>query len=110
MVEENIPTLFLVEVIWQGDDWENNNHRSWYNTQDEADAAVIALTYKLTGYGAADAKDACEYLLDDERSSWVDCTAQTTSGVCPKCDAMAGWLGGYCEPCGYQFGDDLNAD
>jgi len=105
MSKEKAPTLWLVEVIWDGE-----NHRAWYNTATEADAAVITLTKNLAGYNAADAKDACDYLLDDERSAWVDCTAQTASGVCPKCDAMAGWLGGYCEPCGYHFGDDLSVD
>ena len=101
------PTLWLVEVLWEGDDYERRNFRLWYNTQAEADAWVMTLARSLGGYEAENAKDACDYLLDDERSSWVQCTEESTSGVCPKCDAMAGWIGGYCEPCGYRFGEAL---
>jgi hypothetical protein len=96
-------SLWLIEVVW-----ESQTHRSWYNSRVEATTALIALAADLAAYNADTADDAREFLLDDERSAWVDCVEMTTSGVCPKCDAMAGWSGDYCEPCGYQFGDDLN--
>lgn len=96
-------SLWLVEVVWEGE-----THRSWHNGRAGATAALVALADTLAAYNADTADDAREFLLDDERSAWVDCVETTTSGVCPKCDAMAGWSGDYCEPCGYQFGDDLD--
>ena len=103
MTEEKKASLWLVEVVWNGE-----NLRAWYNKQTDADAAVIALASELAAYNADNAEDACEFLLDDDRSAWVDCQEVRTSGVCPKCDAMAGWSGDYCEPCGYEFGDELD--
>ena len=97
------PVLWLVEVVW-----ENETHRSWHAGRSEATAALIELASELAAYDADTADDAREFLLDDERSAWVDCTEMNRSGVCPKCDAMAGWSGDYCEPCGYQFGESLD--
>jgi hypothetical protein len=96
-------SLWLVEVVW-----ENETHRSWHNRREEATTALVDLAEILGSYNADTADDAREFLLDDERSAWVDCVEMTTAGVCPKCDAMAGWSGDYCEPCGYQFGEDLD--
>jgi len=96
-------SLWLVEVVW-----EYETHRSWHNSRQEAAAALVELAETLAAYNADNADDAREFLLDDERSAWVDCVEMTTAGVCPKCDAMAGWSGDYCEPCGYQFGESLD--
>lgn len=96
-------SLWLVEVVW-----EYETHRSWHNSRQEAAAALVDLAETLAAYNADNADDAREFLLDDERSAWVDCVEMTTAGVCPKCDAMAGWSGDYCEPCGYQFGESLD--
>jgi hypothetical protein len=97
-------SLWLVEVVWNYE-----THRSFHNSRQEAAAALVDLAETLAAYNADNADDAREFLLDDERSAWVDCVEVFESGVCPKCGAMAGWSGDYCEPCGYQFGDDLNA-
>lgn len=96
-------SLWLVEVVW-----EYETHRSWHNSRQGAAAALVDLAETLAAYNADNADDAREFLLDDERSAWVDCVEMTTAGVCPKCDAMAGWSGDYCEPCGYQFGESLD--
>lgn len=103
MAATETKSLWLVEVVWEGE-----TRRSWHATGKEAATALIGLAETLGAYNADTADDAREFLLDDERSAWVDCTETTTSGVCPKCDAMAGWSGDYCEPCGYQFGESLD--
>ena len=103
MAATETKSLWLVEVVW-----ENEAHRSWHNRREEATTALVELAEILGSYNADTADDAREFLLDDERSAWVDCVEMTTAGVCPKCDAMAGWSGDYCEPCGYQFGEDLD--
>lgn len=96
-------SLWLVEVVWNYE-----THRSWHNSREEAAAALVGLAETLAAYNADDADDAREFLLDDDRSAWVDFGEETTAGVCPRCDAMAGWSGDYCEPCGYQFGESLD--
>ena len=103
MAATETKSLWLVEVVWEGE-----TRRSWHIAQADAEAALIELASELAAYNADTADDAREFLLDDDRSAWVDCTKTTTSGVCPKCDAMAGWSGDYCEPCGYQFGESLD--
>ena len=102
MAATETKSLWLVEVVWEG-----AARRSWHNRREEATTALVDLAEILGSYNADTADDAREFLLDDERSAWVDCVEMTTAGVCPKCDAMAGWSGDYCEPCGYQFGEDL---
>lgn len=110
---ESKPTLWLVEVVWDGEVL-----RAWFNEQKDAEAHFVRLADDLAGYdsqgvlgivGSTLVDDAREHLLNDDRSAWVDCVEMTTSGVCPKCGAMAGWSGDYCEPCGYGFGDELDA-
>ena len=103
MAATETKSLWLVEVVWEGE-----TRRSWHTAQTDAEAALIELASELAAYNADTADDAREFLLDDDRSAWVDCTETTTSGVCAKCDAMAGWSGDYCEPCGYQFGESLD--
>jgi hypothetical protein len=103
MAATETKSLWLVEVVWEG-----AARRSWHNRREEATTALVDLAEILGSYNADTADDAREFLLDDERSAWVDCVEMTTAGVCPKCDAMAGWSGDYCEPCGYQFGEDLD--
>ena len=103
MAATETKSLRLVEVVWEG-----AARRSWHNRREEATTALVDLAEILGSYNADTADDAREFLLDDERSAWVDCVEMTTAGVCPKCDAMAGWSGDYCEPCGYQFGEDLD--
>ena len=114
MTEETKPTLWLVEVVWSGE-----VHRTFHYDREEATAHLVRLADDLAGYdsqgilgiiGKSALDDAMEHLLNDDRSSWVDCLEITESGICPRCGAMAGWSGGYCEPCGYGFGDDPNAD
>lgn len=114
MTEEKKPTLWLVEVVWDGE-----VHRTFHYDREEATAHLVRLADDLADFtksnptGRAtkdDMEHASQWLLDDDRSAWVDCLEITESGICPKCGAMAGWSGGYCEPCGYEFGDDPNAD
>jgi hypothetical protein len=112
MAATETKSLWLVEVVWEGE-----TRRSWHTAQADATAHLVRLADDLAGYdsqgilgiiGKSALDDAREFLLNDDRSAWVDCTETTTSGVCPKCDAMAGWSGDYCEPCGYQFGESLD--
>lgn len=112
MTEQQKATLWVVEVVWNGEP-----HRSFYEDREEAIVGLVSLADFLADFtktnktGRAtnqDLETAMEFLLDDDRSSWVDCVEIESSGICPKCEAMVGWSGGYCEPCGYQFGDQLN--
>ncbi|CAB4174322.1 hypothetical protein UFOVP1131_23 [uncultured Caudovirales phage] len=103
MTEQQKASLWLVEVVWQGE-----TLRSWWNGRVEATARLIALASELPKVNTETEDEAHEALIDDDRCAWADLSEVDESPLCPKCDAIGGWHEGYCEPCGYQFGEDLD--
>jgi hypothetical protein len=87
--------------------------RRWFTNPHHAEEYLMEYArLTLGGSLPASGEAASERLLDDDSIAW--CSTDEVSAVevaaCPRCDCQGGWSAGYCEPCGYQFGEDPEGD
>lgn len=100
--------MYRVEIQMDGE-----NQRHYYKERHHAEEWLIDFVREELGVRPASADAATEALLDSDRVAWCsfdEITNPGDLGACPRCDNQGGWGVGYCEPCGYTFPEDANAD
>jgi len=100
--------MFRVEIVKDGE-----TIRRWFRQHHHAEEYLIEFAVvEFGGVRPASGNDAREVILDSDSVAWcsLDEVEAQEVGACPSCDIQGGWDGGYCEPCGYQFGSLTDDD
>lgn len=99
--------MFLVEILWKGEAL-----RHFFLYRHHAEEYLMDTAVELLGVARPASGDAAiEALHDSDDVAWASLDEATSSLMpfCPLCGISGGWDGSYCEPCGHQAGDPLEA-